>query len=71
MANEWRVTSVGVEVLHANVPGTARVISVGVEVLHANVPGTARVTMVGVEVMYGTGSLPPSDTRRRQMIFVN
>ena len=53
MANEWRVTSVGVEVLHANVPGTARVIS------------------VGVEVMYGAGSLPPSGTIRRQMIFVN
>lgn len=69
MANEYRVSSLGVEVL-TTVPADARASLVGVEVLMYSVP-IAVVSSLGVEVLIPLSSLPALPARRRQQQNVN
>lgn len=70
MADEWRVTKSGANVMHSGEEGAARVSKAGAAVMHSGEPGSARVTKAGAFVMYPVvfGGLPG---RRRQAMVVN
>jgi len=69
MANEYRVSSLGVEVL-TTFPADARASIVGVEVLMYSTP-IAVVSSLGVEVLIPLSSPPAPTGRRRQQQNVN
>ena len=65
MANEYRVSTFGVEVMHNGNPD-ARVSGFGVEVMHNGNP-EARVSGFGIEVMRSVSETPLAAGSRRRV----
>jgi hypothetical protein len=67
MANEYRISGIGVEVLDAP-QGAVRISGIGVEVLDAP-QGAVRISGIGVEVLRSIPSVPLQN--RRRPVIVN
>lgn len=70
MANEYRVTQVGVEVLGSSSAPDARVTQVGVEVLGDAAQPEARVAMVKLEVLRSIAGTPYASGQRRMQFII-